>query len=273
MESLRIYFQEFLANQISFLEAQNLELNIRIQEKVLETKRANQQLQLTNEQILYQNETLRVQHENIMQLFQELKDHKNQLKAIFDNTKHVIYLLDLDGRILFFNQLAYQRILLLYNKELEIGEKITAYSKDKEELERVEIRIAKALSGESFVIEEEFIHEEHNSKFWFRIEYDPVYEEGTKNLIGIAVLITDITAIKKASNRIENQNKLLREIAFLQSHRVRRPLANILGLINIFNQNDMSDPFNKTILDKMLISTQELDEIIHSIVDKTYDME
>ena len=47
MESLRIYFQEFLANQISFLEAQNLELNIRIQEKVLETKRANQQLQLT----------------------------------------------------------------------------------------------------------------------------------------------------------------------------------------------------------------------------------
>jgi PAS domain S-box-containing protein len=273
VESLRIYFQEFLANQISFLEAKNLELNIRIQEKVLETKRANQQLQLTNEQILYQNETLRVQHENIMQLFQELKNHKNQLKAIFDNTKHVIYLLNLEGRILFFNQLAYQRILFFYKKELEIGEKITEYAKDKDELERMEIRIEKARSGESFVIEEEYIHGEHNSSFWFRIEYDPVYEESSKNLIGIAVLITDITAIKRASNRIENQNKMLKEIAFLQSHRVRRPLANILGLINLFNQNDMNDPFNKTILDKMLFSTHELDEIIHSIVDKTYDME
>ena len=70
-------------------------------------------------------------------------------------------------------------------------------------------------------------------------------KKALRTLIGIAVLITDITAIT-ASNRIENQNKLLREIAF---HNLIGfvALANILGLINIFNQNDMSDPFNKTI--------------------------
>ncbi len=270
-ENLRNYFQEFIANQMSFLEAQNLELNIKIQEKVLETKRAYQQLQLINEQVSEQNEKLRLQNDSILNLFQELKNHKNQLKAIFDNTRHSIILLDVDGKLLFFNDIAKQNTQFFYKRELEYGEVFTTYARTKEEQVRLADRFERALLGESFVFDEDIFHEQFESSVWFRIEYDPVYEE--QRLIGVAILMTDISAMKRATKRIENQNQTLREIAFLQSHRVRRPLANILGLISVFNRKNMTDPFNHLVLEKLLFSTQELDEIIRSIVDKTYGVD
>ncbi len=270
-ENLRNYFQEFIANQMSFLETQNLELNIKIQEKVLETKRAYQQLQLINEQVSEQNEKLRLQNDNILNLFQQLKNHKNQLRAIFDNTRHSIILLDVEGKLLFFNNVAKQNAQFFLKRELEYGESFTTYGRTQEEQVRLAARFERALLGESFVFDEDIFHEQFENSVWFRIEYDPVYEE--ERLIGVAILMTDISAMKRATKRIENQNQTLREIAFLQSHRVRRPLANILGLISVFNRKDMTDPFNHLVLEKLLVSTQELDEIIRSIVDKTYGVE
>lgn len=268
MEKLRLTFQEMIANNMSFLENQNIELNIKIQEKILEVKAANQQLQKVSEQIQEQNEKLRIQNKDILVLYDELRKHKNQLKAIFDNTKHIIFLLDTEGKILFFNQVAAQNARFLHERNLMHGEKLTSYARTKEEAEQVDVRFQKAINGESFVIEEEYFHEKLNNSSWFRVEYDPVYDEN--NLIGVAILMTDISLIKMAGKKIQNQNAALREIAFLQSHKVRRPVANILGLISLFNQKDMNDPFNKTVLEKLLFSTQELDDIVRSIVERTY---
>lgn len=270
-EKLRNTFQELIANQISILEAQNIELGIIIQEKVLEIKKTNRELQKVSEQIRQQNEKLKIQNENILTLYQELKNHKNQLKAIFDNTKHIIFLLDTEGRLLFFNQVANEISFKLHGRPLTIGDTLKSFARSQEEIDRIEKRFQKAMSGEGFVLEEEVFHEMFNKSAWFRIEYDPVYEEDS--LIGVAILMTDVTEIKMAAQKIENQNSALREIAFLQSHRVRRPLANILGLIHVFNQEDLSDPFNKTVLEKLLFSTHELDEVVRSIVDRTYNFD
>ncbi len=271
VENLRNYFQEFIANKASVLEAQNLDLNIKIQEKVMETKLANYQLQVINDQMKIQNEKLKEQNESIQALFQDLKNHKNQLKAIFDNTKHAIFLLDTEGILIFFNQVAKMNTQLFFKKNLEYGQRFIQYGRTEQERNTLKDRLERVINGESFAVDEDIFPDQFEHSVWFRTEYDPVYED--EKLIGIVILMTDISAIKRATRRIENQNKILKEIAFLQSHRVRRPLANILGLINIFNHTDMNDPFNRSILDKMLLSTQELDEIIRSIVDKTYNID
>jgi len=64
--------------------------------------------------------------------------------------------------------------------------------------------------------------------------------------------------------------KILSEIAYLQSHEVRAPLARILGLINVIDyvKHDSND--NKKVLLNIQKSAQELDEVIKKIVDKTY---
>jgi DNA-binding NtrC family response regulator len=60
-------------------------------------------------------------------------------------------------------------------------------------------------------------------------------------------------------------DKLLR-IAFLQSHQVRVPIANILGLIDLFEFDNPADPINGVILNKLKTVTESLDIIIQEIV-------
>ena len=70
------------------------------------------------------------------------------------------------------------------------------------------------------------------------------------------------TAVKKL------QNDKLREIAYLQSHVVRAPLVNIMGLAHLIRHSPESKVEAK-ILDKLDESVHRLDEVIKSIVDRT----
>ncbi|MCC5931280.1 MAG: CHASE domain-containing protein [Cyclobacteriaceae bacterium] len=66
---------------------------------------------------------------------------------------------------------------------------------------------------------------------------------------------------------IEKQNEVLREIAWTQSHVVRAPVARILGLLYLLQNNAIQ--YDMNVLDYLIKSTKELDEIIHSISQKT----
>lgn len=69
--------------------------------------------------------------------------------------------------------------------------------------------------------------------------------------------------------RLKFQNEKLTEIAFLQSHQVRRPIASILGLISLFKFDNPGDPLNSELLSRVKTSAMELDNVIHEIVKKT----
>ncbi|MDQ4139582.1 MAG: hypothetical protein M3142_03570, partial [Bacteroidota bacterium] len=83
----------------------------------------------------------------------------------------------------------------------------------------------------------------------------------------------DITENKRHQLKIQKQNEKLREIAWIQSHKVRVPVANILGLVNAFNYKNLSDPFNLEVLANLNIVTHDLDAVIREIVNKTNEVE
>lgn len=83
-------------------------------------------------------------------------------------------------------------------------------------------------------------------------------------LIGTNRNVTDDVLVQE---KLKSQNKALRDIAFIQSHEVRRPLANILGVIEVLNNNNTVN--NKDILEHLIQSANELDTQIRSIVQKT----
>ena len=68
---------------------------------------------------------------------------------------------------------------------------------------------------------------------------------------------------------IEKQNQKLQEIAWTQSHVVRAPLARLMSLINLVKNYQNSDKENTELLDHILSSAHEFDEIIRDISDKT----
>ncbi|PJE47130.1 MAG: hypothetical protein CUR34_06270 [Sediminibacterium sp.] len=87
-------------------------------------------------------------------------------------------------------------------------------------------------------------------------------------LIGTNRDITDDIAVQE---KMKTQNKVLRDIAFIQSHEVRRPLANILGVIEVLNSSN--SVHNKEIFDHLMESANELDMQIRSIVKKTNNLD
>ncbi|WP_338763082.1 PAS domain-containing protein [Bernardetia sp. ABR2-2B] len=80
--------------------------------------------------------------------------------------------------------------------------------------------------------------------------------------------VTDITNQKQKEIRIQKQNERLKEIAWQQSHEVRRPVATILGLINLIKMEE-SHEYVLSYLNYLQYEVKLLDEIIHKIVDAT----
>lgn len=78
---------------------------------------------------------------------------------------------------------------------------------------------------------------------------------------------------KKSEALLKAKNEKMVEIAFLQSHIVRRPVANVLGLINLVNFNKPDDPVNLEVIPKIETAAKELDAIIDQIVRNTNEIE
>ncbi|PWG81962.1 response regulator [Pararcticibacter amylolyticus] len=74
---------------------------------------------------------------------------------------------------------------------------------------------------------------------------------------------------KRYINAIEEQNKRLREIAFIQSHIVRAPLARLMGIANILKDTKMPSSESNTWILHFINCANELDSVIRDIIKKT----
>lgn len=77
---------------------------------------------------------------------------------------------------------------------------------------------------------------------------------------GLTVYFTDITEERRQALQIEQQNKRLRDIAWMLSHKFRKPVATILGLAQLFRSG--TDAENDRIVKGINEAAQELDAII-----------
>jgi PAS domain S-box-containing protein len=80
--------------------------------------------------------------------------------------------------------------------------------------------------------------------------------------------VQDVTERLTYSSNLEQQNKLLKEISWMQSHIVRAPLARILGLSDLLTYNE-GQVINAELLAHLADSAKELDQIISSILAQT----
>jgi DNA-binding NtrC family response regulator len=77
---------------------------------------------------------------------------------------------------------------------------------------------------------------------------------------------------KITDGELKAQYEKLLKIAFLQSHQVRVPIANILGLFNLFEFDNPSDPINGKVLNMLKLVAESLDKTIHEIVQNTTEI-
>jgi DNA-binding NtrC family response regulator len=74
---------------------------------------------------------------------------------------------------------------------------------------------------------------------------------------------------KITDDELKDQYDKLLKVAFLQSHQVRVPIANIMGLFSLFNFDTPCDPINGKVLNMLKLVADGLDKTIHEIVQHT----
>lgn len=77
---------------------------------------------------------------------------------------------------------------------------------------------------------------------------------------------------KRNEEHLTEQTRRLQEIAAISSHNIRRPVATILGLVNLFDKKNPTNPLNNEIIQHLETTASELDEVIHVIVEKTINV-
>jgi len=99
---------------------------------------------------------------------------------------------------------------------------------------------------------------------------DNVIFKGRVRRLAVA---NDITELRRAGEKISQQNRQLRDIAFHTSHIVRAPLANILALINLIEANGYHSTENIELLPLLRECAIRLDKTLMEIIAETVAIE
>lgn len=89
-----------------------------------------------------------------------------------------------------------------------------------------------------------------------------------KGKMAQVVLAIDITERMNYIDAIKMQNEKLQNIAWMQSHVVRAPVARLMGLANLIKNYELSDEERRQLMDQIVVSAEELDAIIRDISEK-----
>jgi PAS domain S-box-containing protein len=189
-----------------------------------------------------------------------LEKNEKRLEILVNNfPEGFISLIDKDLRFLYINGTIYKDYAI--DPSRLIGKPISKFFPKRIHDKILEL-LPKLLSGEHNFFEIDFMTKT------FLNTFQPLTDEQGQ-LEGFVHTAIDITERKKNEENIKKKNRLLEEIAWLQSHEIRRPVANILGLIHLIKmENEYEEYKNKIYFEHLLSAAEELDQVIHKIVEK-----
>jgi signal transduction histidine kinase len=70
--------------------------------------------------------------------------------------------------------------------------------------------------------------------------------------------------VRKRTVELEKKNKALEEYAFINAHKLRSPVASILGLVNLLKKTPLNEE-GLSVLDHLILSVEKLDDIVTTI--------
>jgi PAS domain S-box-containing protein len=198
----------------------------------------------------------------------ELKENQIKLRAVLNSTIDSNTLISADFKVINFNQAAADQTRIFFNSELLPGKDFRQYVPDRL-MDKFQKNFNTALLG-GIVKSEEMIDNPNGGVVWTEFLYYPVLDDD-ENLLGVVINSTIIDDRKKAELKVKAQYDQLKKIAYMQSHELRAPLTNIMGVVNVLNmmKQKVADPEIIELLDSLNKSTAKMDDIIKQIVDAT----
>ncbi|MEO3402928.1 GAF domain-containing protein [Mucilaginibacter sp. CAU 1740] len=118
-----------------------------------------------------------------------------------------------------------------------------------------------ALSGQPVKLERRLDYPDRT--IWWYFSFDPARnDDGT--IIGVSYNATDVTQLMLERQKSADQQNFLNAIAWSQSHELRRPVASVMGLMNVIKEADYQAEKEELLLMENAIG--ELDQRVRHII-------
>lgn len=171
---------------------------------------------------------------------------KKLQSSLFSATESILFF-DPNFTVLHFNILAGHQFQNKFQKTLITGIDYRQYIQESNAALFKE-NFQKAVNGEQNSISVENSANNSSEKNWIQLSFIPVYDDA-KNLLGISVVTIDIHETKSAEEDNSDYALRLKEITWRQSHLIRAPIANLLGITKLLNKpNSTIDEAEKLLL-------------------------
>ena len=200
--------------------------------------------------------------ENIILIKQSLEE-KKQLADIVDRINNIVVITDKHGIITWVNQ-AFTNFTG-YTFEEVVGKTPDILHGPDTDTE-TQRRITEAVKRNQFIDFEILNYTKNGREYWVQLNISPIFDEQNQSEKYISIQ-NDITERKLREHKIQEQNKTLRKLAWTNSHAIRKPVASIMGLINLCEETTDMDEI-KALQLLLLHCAEELDRVTREIGDE-----
>jgi len=196
-----------------------------------------------------------------------IKKSEANLDTILDHADSGYVLYNEELQIVAYNARAQKFAQLLYSKELIEGEYLLTYFPVNRHQPLLEIT-EKVINGQEMCYEAYFKIDDNEK--WIEVRWLPVKNEGNKNW-GFILASKDVTDKKLAAIKLEKitsdlirRNNALEQFANIISHNLRAPVANIISLVKMMDE-EKNNYEKERALEFILSSSQALNKVINDI--------
>jgi hypothetical protein len=194
-------------------------------------------------------------------------DSEGKLRAFFNSTSSCHVLLDKKYMVVDYNKCADFFIKTYRGKSIKKGSSILFYINDDYRKKFIGY-YGLALTGIT-TTREIVLRDSHNNPSWWNITFQPILDR-SQSLTGVSFTAANVDERKKHMAEIVSQKSSLLDIAYIQSHEYRRPVASIMGLMNVIKEEDYKP--DKECLLMMEVAVEELDFKLREVINHAHDL-
>jgi PAS domain S-box-containing protein len=196
---------------------------------------------------------------------ESLRKSEANLKTILDTTDTAYALLDMQFKVLAFNQKAIEFVQINYNHVAQKGDLLSDYFPHERFPQFLDF-IGEVMKGNSINYEIDYPQMD-GTVFWYDVHLSPIIDDN-KKILGMLMALYDITErkeneqnLRNAYDRIQDHVESIKHMAWKQSHLMRSPLANLKALADILKWH----PTDDEAMQHFQAELARMDAIIHEM--------